>query len=118
MREIKFRYFQDGSMYMNCVVGTNCMGNPIVVVDGWDSFHSITPDSVMQFTGITDTNGAEIYEGDIVESSAMLPSVVRFNDSEACFSFDDWPICDYLAENCGRTLKVIGNIHQNPELVQ
>jgi hypothetical protein len=65
----------------------------------------------LQFTGITDKNGKEIYEGDIVSASwgwGYPPCEVdlrtaMFNDIE-CMISDD--------------IEIIGNIYENPELIK
>jgi uncharacterized phage protein (TIGR01671 family) len=73
---------------------------------------------LMQFTGLLDKNGKEIYEGDVVKLDSWNPSVceVVFNRGGFCFRFtkDDgyYPDGKYLEEG-----EVIGNIYQNPELL-
>lgn len=78
----------------------------------------------MQFTGLHDKNGKEIYEGDIVrmrlvvgidenEEDVIEETVdqVEYTD-EFCF----YPLCDFFM-NEGDTIEVIGNIYENPELL-
>ena len=98
----------------------------------------VTPETVGQFTGLTDKNGKEIYEGDVVR---LISGGSRWN-REACevvflngsfqFNRPDWPypcgfityamscseryIIDDHSELCSQ-IEVIGNIHENPELI-
>jgi len=69
---------------------------------------------LMQFTGLTDKNGKEIYEGDIVRRwRSPVPKVVEWKT-------DRWVYTGFnVSSNSkyGNTLEVIGNIYQNPELL-
>lgn len=87
----------------------------------------IPVDVIEQFTGLTDKNGNEIYEGDIVKNDTSDLTEVRFYIEDigscgCCYSvfdgsgfaaFDDNYSGFYLTE-----CEVIGNIHQNPELLE
>lgn len=73
---------------------------------------------LVQFTGLKDKNGKEIYEGYIVrrEGSVFSPELtlkVFWNDKVACFQVGDWAI-----GHINEPLKVIGNIYENPELLK
>lgn len=83
----------------------------------------VDPETVGQFTGLTDKNGKRIFEGDIVRDGYLFGKVVFATaqdgfDGMAGFMVDD--IDDGLQNYNGfwHEVKVIGNIHDNPELLE
>ena len=83
-----------------------------------DNFNEVIPETVGQYTGLTDKNGTKIFEGDILHA-AQGDFVVRWSES----------ICSFVAGekekmqpcmNSGtmKHCEVIGNIHDNPELLE
>lgn len=86
----------------------------------------VIPESVGQFTGLTDKNGAEIYEEDILKSKVELEggteSIIKIVYGEGGFDMEkiekDGKVDSmYLKKYWKHSLQVIGNIHENPELL-
>lgn len=74
---------------------------------------------VMQYTGLKDKNGKEIYEGDLIHLPAWNPNIVEivFNRGAFCFRFASSDAF-YHDIKYVEDAKVIGNIYENPELLK
>lgn len=94
-------------------------------------FYKVAPETVGQFTGLTDKSGKKIFEGDIgrykqvdgakrngkpitcigkvVYNVKTASFAIESKDETGCKYFDYFPIKDF---------EVIGNIHDNPELLE
>lgn len=105
-------------------------------ISGWDYYtdsdglqrepfgYEVIPETVGEFTDLTDKNGVKIFEGDI----AKLPNPKPFKDficfvqyNDGCFDLINklrrWR--DYLkCYVCNHAVAVIGNIYDNPELLK
>jgi len=92
----------------------------------WDDYQ-VDPETVGQFTGLLDKNGKEIYEGDILESNSIR-HVVKYLEKGALFAGVSTVIKDAMTGDYAETplfqhwidgwkKEVIGNIHDNPELI-
>lgn len=118
MREIKFRAWD---IEMKRYVYPELWDNKMPT--NWKQFFILE-----QFTGLYDKNGKEIYEGDIVNHGDNFPSVVKYDEKECAFRlFEDKPKYargyrfyprDHEINAYTSPIEIIGNIHENPELVK
>lgn len=82
---------------------------------------SVISETIGQFTGQKDMDGKEIYEGDIVKWTVNNTSIgqVKFGLYEVCGTmFHGFFVdCKNFSLRLTERFKVIGNIHENPELI-
>ena len=79
----------------------------------------VDPETVGQFIGLTDTNGVKIFEGDIVEITREdEPFKVEWREDSARFILSASTFCCDFDNYWGYETEVIGNIHDNPELLE
>ena len=123
MRELKFRAWDNDFKQMGLVNDAKFVNGRIIGAKGvnWDS-----KVIVMQFTGLTDKNGKEIYEGDIMKKDYLS---IDPNLKIAVFhngSFGYYPNNRSLEDNFKtfsasvnwNSFEVIGNIYSNPNLLK
>ena len=109
------RYISPSAIAMCTFDGALCLGG----------FVEVYPESIGQYTGLTDKNGKRIFEGDILRR-AYHPNedmIVEWHDGRFVFYRRIYPK-DYGHESlvcCQQNvdrLSIIGNIHDNPELLE
>jgi uncharacterized phage protein (TIGR01671 family) len=115
-REIKFRAWAKGKFYGPYYL------SELIKADYLDWKDDIV---MMQYTGLKDKNGKEIYEGDIVRYIRKEGKEVKFGN---CFinanEYSCWGFylsdgdCDEIITDYPRDYEVIGNIYENPELLK
>ena len=136
MREILFRGKQiDNGEW---VYGSFCMDaleqkNGLCGVDGfirrYDAdvgkmqMHEVDRETVGQFTGLTDKNGNKIFEGDIVRTDKFSEPnkqyIVKFDLQFGAFiGQDKWNMYFVTFDGDSDQFEIIGNIHDNPELLE
>ena len=83
---------------------------------GFDHYN-VDPATVGQYTGLTDMRGVKIFEGDVV-TMAEEYGKIEYSETEAMFQvvFDTW--CTDFDHYFGTDFEVVGNIHDNPELLK
>ena len=93
------------------------------------SCYSVDPETVGQWTGLTDRAGQHIFEDDIVKtplldpifgdiiSDAFCEAEIKFNNSAFVVSYYKSSHNIYLQDLHNR-IEVVGNIHDNPELLK
>jgi hypothetical protein len=109
MREIKFRGWADGRMLRDLIVTDHGW-----FIDFRDFENAIGfKTGLMQYTGMKDKNGVEIYEGDILTYAGMtLPIWIAWEHGIHAKWGQDVMVAAYAVYG-----EVVGNIHQNPELL-
>ena len=128
MRTIKFRAWHKKKKIMKQLtllglMWENCNDPPIYSDFGETSYEEDVPHysdvELMQYTGLKDKNGKEIYEGDIVKSTRCVHYSIAecyFEDGSFQFKGTGCGSCDeYLSNNVLGDFEIIGNIHENKD---
>lgn len=126
MREIKFRAWDTVGKQWLWITGFETAETSVsdgYTLDGL--FHDgdyVGKEGIilMQYTGLKDRNGREIYEGDILRDDEMGLNVVRWEDGSfwlEMFYEGGQSLMEHLSDY-NEVCEVIGNIYENPELLE
>lgn len=122
MRAIKFRGLSKKEVVPFSQEREWVVGN-LLTEGGFAAIHNgkfpveVVPETVGQFTGLTDKNGKEIYEGDVATDGKYIYTVEFSLWSYAFVWSKHGSQNDFHFEKSDcQEMEVIGNIHDNPEL--
>ena len=132
MREIPFKgkRIDNGEWVVGQYVNTCYPGNGketghfIVVYP--NEYHEIYTSTLCQFTGLCDKNGKKIWENDICDRKEKYPEVVKMTNGDWTLDYSYAIGRDYGNSYCNlgfyvnerKCVEVVGNIFDNPELLQ
>ena len=131
MREIRFRAIPIDEF--DAVVGQDCGHGDWTFIFGWGAQENpdgtalfmrddndgilVKANTVGQYTGVHDRKGKEVYEGDIVVTYLKRKYVIKWIDKYARFAFWKPDIVFASGLYDYGQFEVIGNIHENPEML-
>ena len=125
---LRKEFCENGFVYGSLVVSNNryyiCVSgicsSRSIVNNGITTMVEVIPETVGQYIGgIPDKNGKKIFEGDIVGFDGELCYEVYYIIFvDGCFRIAQNGRYSYTLHNLHSSLEVIGNIHDNPELLK
>ena len=130
-RAIKFRVWNGERMLYPEYFGTDAYGSQGQITIGWTNQSYIDLGSIrkqpyeswegctlLQFTGLYDSEGKEVWEGDVIEYTQhhFNTELIKVKRKVVKWNYDRWNIHE---TNAGESnIKVLGNIYEHPNLLQ
>ena len=119
MREILFRgKLKSNGEWSFGNLNVSLRGTVIITPDETPigKYGQVIPSTVGQYTGLTDKNGKKIFEGDIVKYKNNSPCKVGYIDGQFVMMWKNF--YRNFEQVYDDEIEVIGNIHDNPEVLK
>lgn len=107
----KQEHFYGDKKEAHCIITTS----DVLSNDLWLGYEEVIPETVGQYTGLNDKNGEKIFEGDIAKDNYGNIYRIIFSDM-GYFCAENYIFWEFITD-LGE-IEVIGNIHDNPELLK
>ena len=129
MREILFRGKRIDNGEWECGLPSYDEDGDVEEIEVWNeedvNFYSVDSGTICQYTGLTDKNGKKIWENDILEGHLDDKFPEDVTREKVIWHESGWkteePGCDdkeYLDEFDAENFEVVGNVFDNPELLE
>jgi uncharacterized phage protein (TIGR01671 family) len=119
MREIKFRAWEKNMKQMIPVNQINFETGIINSDSAWRMFNEV---ELMQYTGVKDRNGKEVYEGDIVKHAVFGIKDITWGSDYDCLKGNKGFMYNntlaFLHDRDAEEIEIIGNIYENTALIR
>lgn len=122
MREILFRGKPLGNLHGKFIYGSlGVIDTDLCAIYHCFEFNDdemllVDPETVGQYTGLTDKNGKKIFEGDIVKYKNSSPCQIAYIDSQFVMMWKNF--YRNFEQVYDDEIEVIGNIYDNPEMLE
>ena len=122
----KFRAWLKDEYRMTDVREITFFDDEVQMISDVTDFYTYGEFELMQSTGLVDENGKEIFEGDVIRDSDGFEGIVQYDESYGMYGIAYLPTLsngidmtfEELKDNFRNKFEVIGNIYENPDLVE
>lgn len=109
-------YYNEGYPVVN-MIGRDCINDKDIIINR-DSYQY----ELMQYTGLKDKNGKEIYEGDILLYNNYIKTVISYKNGAFVRSYENSNIYllydSFITDGCLDNYEIIGNIYEDKHLLE
>lgn len=128
-REIKFRgkRFDNGEWkYGNLIIDDSGNCEIVDYENNYEIRYDVRGETIGQYTGLKDKTGQEIYEGDVLGTDGKVVGWVKGDVRGYCYDVvyvnhpageKRWTLYSTVVDDYPNKIEVIGNIHDNPDLL-